>query len=73
MALLCSACLETSGLLRRIAKTQAEDACVCLAQQEETVDRWKLPTGEYCRQIHNKKRILCTEGSCDLIETVLLT
>jgi hypothetical protein len=31
MALLCSACLETSGLLRRIAKTQAEDACVCLA------------------------------------------
>jgi hypothetical protein len=32
MALLCSACLETSGLLRRIAKTQAEDACVCLAQ-----------------------------------------
>jgi hypothetical protein len=34
MALLCSACLETSGLLRRIAKTQAEDACVCLAHQE---------------------------------------
>jgi hypothetical protein len=57
MALLCSACLETSGSFRRIAKTQAEDACVYLAQDVGAFHS-EARVSQICYKMYSKESVL---------------